>query len=94
MTDVVAALLFDKGSGAEVDVRCWAKNPCPASPVGAEYSLAIRVRLTNEPRRGGMCESPVEMCPSASLGDRLQLRTAGADGHRAEPRCELLITND
>ena len=52
-----AALLFDKGSGAEVDVRCWAKNPCPASPIGADYSLAIRVRLTKQPRKCGMCES-------------------------------------
>ena len=26
----VAALLFDKGCGAEVDVRCWAKNPSPS----------------------------------------------------------------
>ncbi len=70
MTDVVAALLFDKGSGAEVNMRCWAKNQCPASLVGAEYSLAISVWLTKQPRRGGMCESPVEIGPSATLGRR------------------------
>jgi len=61
-----------------------------ALPFPSGRGRGMGSNFTHTTRLGTTHLRETDHYPSASLGDLAQLRSAGADGHRAEPRCEFL----